>query len=465
MQDMSQDDTSTEFVVLGGGLSGLSLARQLAARHHGKVVVLERNAQVGGLAKGLEWHGIPLDLGSHRIHSGFQLAALQLIEQLLDGDLRTRKRKGSILVNGEFLHYPPSLATIATSFGLRQSVVFLKDFVEASLTTILHATDQGSFESYLRGNIGDSLYECFYRPYAEKLWGLPPDQISFEPAVARLHRVRGLRTRSKRDLFYYPKGGMGQIAEALRKEIGRHGGTVLTGAEVTELHFEQQGVRAVARLSHEDRVHTVRGRTCISTLPLRATWGLAGLLPEELPLRWRSLRVVYLLYAAPFGGDIDTYYFPDPRLRIGRVSSIHRFNPDLPDPANRILTVEIPCSESDDLWTLPEQDLAHIVQRELLATGVVNAGHGASIDVKTVDLRDVYPIYELGWRERWAGVMERFSGFDRLFLAGRSALFLHCNIDHCMTMSQRLSACMESPEARTEWRAAIDAYPLLRLKE
>jgi len=240
---------------------------------------------------------------------------------------------------------------------------------------------------------------------------------------------------------------------------------VLTGAEVTELHFEKQSVRAVARLSHEDRMHTVRGQTCISTLPLRATWGLAGLLPEELPLRWRSLRVVYLLYAAPLGRDIDTYYFPDPRLRIGRVSAIHLFNPELPDPANRILTVEVPCSESDDLWTLPEQDLAHIVQRELLATGVVNAGHGASIDVKTVDLRDVYPIYELGWRERWAGVMERFGGFDRLFLAGRSALFLHCNIDHCFTMSHRLSACMESPDSKPQWRAAIDGYPLLKLKE
>ena len=462
---MSQDETATGFVVLGGGISGLSLAWQLAARHQGNVVLLERNPQVGGLAAGMRWHGISLDLGSHRIHSGFEPAAFKLVEQLVNGGLRARGRRGSILVANEFLPYPPSLATIAGSFGLRQSLVFLKDFVLAGIGRRLHGSDQASFESYLRSRVGNSLFELFYRPYAEKLWGLPPSQISFEPAVARLHRVRGGVPRSQRGTFYYPNGGMGQIADALREGITRQGGTVLTGAEATELHPEKDRVRVVARLAQENRTHTVCARTCISTLPLRTTWSVAGLQAEPLPLRWRSLRVAYLLYAAPVPGDVDTYYFPDPRLRVGRVSSIHRFNPGLPDPANRILTVEIPCSETDDVWTMSNRDLSPIVHRELVATGVLDARVSAPVEVQTIGLRDVYPIYELGWRQRWAAVIDRLGRFDHLLLAGRSALFLHCNIDHCMMMSRRLAALLESPHANGRWRTQLDGFPLLPLKE
>jgi protoporphyrinogen oxidase len=462
---MSQPDATAEFVVLGGGISGLSLAWRLAARHPGQVVLLEREPQVGGLAAGIPWHGIPLDLGSHRIHTGFEPGALRTIEQLLAGDLRTRKRRGRILVNSRFLPYPPSLATIGSSFGVRQSLVFCKDFLRARMGKWRNGRDQASFEGYLRDQVGDSLYEFFYRPYAEKLWALPASQISFEPAVARLHRVRRLGPRPNRGFFHYPKGGMGQLAEALRTRITDLGGTVLTGAEATDLSSDEGGVRVVARLAGEDSARTVHAGTCISTLPLRATWRLAGMGAEPLPLRWRSLRVAYLLYAAPLRGAIDTYYFPDPRLRIGRVSSIHRFSPELPEPANRILTVEIPCSEAEDLWTMSDQDLSEIVHHELKATGVMDAGAGDPVEVRTVGLRDVYPVYELGWRECWAAALDRLARVDHLFLAGRAALFLHCNIDHCMTMAQRLATLVEGPLAREKWRAEINGFPFLKLKE
>jgi hypothetical protein len=59
---MIANPSTTEFLVLGGGISGLSLAWHLAARASGSVVLLERSAQVGGMAASVPWQGVPLDL-------------------------------------------------------------------------------------------------------------------------------------------------------------------------------------------------------------------------------------------------------------------------------------------------------------------------------------------------------------------------------------------------------------------
>ena len=55
-------------VVLGAGPSGLGLAYQLARRNQFDVIVLERNAAVGGNAGSFKLADVSVDFGSHRLH-------------------------------------------------------------------------------------------------------------------------------------------------------------------------------------------------------------------------------------------------------------------------------------------------------------------------------------------------------------------------------------------------------------
>src|SRR5262249_29718779 len=55
--------------ILGAGPAGLGAAWQLARQHKADVVVIEQRDDVGGNAGSFEIEGIPVDYGSHRLHS------------------------------------------------------------------------------------------------------------------------------------------------------------------------------------------------------------------------------------------------------------------------------------------------------------------------------------------------------------------------------------------------------------
>jgi protoporphyrinogen oxidase len=61
-------DHNHDFVILGGGVAGVTFALE-ASRRGRRVVLLEREDQVGGLARTLRFGDFRFDIGGHRFHS------------------------------------------------------------------------------------------------------------------------------------------------------------------------------------------------------------------------------------------------------------------------------------------------------------------------------------------------------------------------------------------------------------
>ena len=183
--------TSNEksIVILGAGVTGLTAAWALSRSYHGKVVVLEKEAAVGGLAATFTRNELSFDLGSHRLHEGYDPEVDSLVKDLCGDDLLRRERRGLMYLGGRALLYPPSPFDIIFAFGVWESFRFARDLLSARFRQLVHPREHEDFEGFTICMVGRSLYDRFYWPYALKLYGMPPREISKDPAVSRVREV------------------------------------------------------------------------------------------------------------------------------------------------------------------------------------------------------------------------------------------------------------------------------------
>ena len=90
-------------------------------------------------------------------------------------------------------------------------------------------------------------------------------------------------------------------------------------------------------------------------------------------------------------------------------------------------------------------------------------------DVATVFARKdekVYPVYDLGWKGRFDAIYDRLNRLNNLYTIGRGALFLHCNIDHCMLMAIKLAQHLEHNRGnKDQWETTRRDFFDYRVRE
>lgn len=479
-----------KIVILGAGITGLTAAWELSKTCPGRVVLLERAEEVGGLAAtftrknesfDLGSHRLSLDIGSHRFHEKYDRRVFQIIRELCGNNLLKRERKGLIYLNGRYLKYPPSALEILTAFGPREFFRFLRDFLKARFFKGLPASRE-NFESYTVAKIGRSLYECFYKPYAVKLWNLPPDQIASRPAEARVrkfslvalwHEFFRLFAKTETDYFYYPSQGIGQLSHELKKRFTENRGRLLCNTRIERMEVSaDQKMAALTFTDETGQAETLQVETVISCIPLDELHPLVRF-PEEngnippFDLKWRALRILYLKTDGKIPSENETFYFPTAELRIGRVSEVNKYSPELnTDHGKSVLTIEIPCSVGDEVWHMEDASLTTHCLEELKKVRILRPETNGHSEYFSKRVKGVYPVYELGWDEKFKRIHERLHSVRNLYLIGRSALFLHCNIDHCMHMALRLADFLTQGSGdKADWKKIEHEFFNFKVRE
>jgi len=457
-------------LVIGAGITGLSAAAELAAAFGDQVLVIEKNAWVGGLAATLPVAGRRFDLGSHRVHPSFDARILARIADCCEGRLLERPRNGRIRINDRFLPYPPSMLDILKGFGAARTARLTAGMAAAELRSLRRGRDRSSFAAYARSCLGTPLYELFYAPYARKLWARDPESLSFEPAEQRLQRNfpsellrKNLLPRRKR--FLYPEGGIGCIAEGLRRKVLQAGGRCEFCTRPVQFNAAAGRITEVVLEDAERRRHEVPVDTVTWTAPLPDLLALTrgGRLEG---LAWRALRLLFFSLAERPAGDVETYYFPSPALKIGRMSEIAKYSSGIHGAdGERTVTLEVPCTQDDEFWRMPAETLAAECLAELEQLGVLTPSAGARL-LGSHNLEMVYPVYEIGWRQAYKRTIEPLASLGNLLLTGRAPLFLHCNIDHCMEMGERAGRFLAARGGETAvWREHSEEFAAYCIRE
>jgi protoporphyrinogen oxidase len=430
-----------DIVVLGAGITGLSLAKELSDTYCNRVVVIEKNDHAGGLAATLSKNGLRFDLGSHRVHANTDKSIIGYVEYIIGEKLLIRPRRGRFYHFGGFITYPPNVISLFREFTTRDILLFGISFITSSVHLAKNAGE--NFEEVMITRVGKKAYDSFYHDYAFKLWGRDPRQIS--PDVGRRSRFLGgiqaftrilLRDKS---IFYYPPRGIGQISKKLVEKIEKNRGRILLGSKVVKLHAEKNNVVGVEFEGRNGKREMIKPSLVVSTIPIDDVYSMTFRDTSRQKLDWRGVRILYLLLEGRINKEPETYYFPNLDVVFGRVSQIAKYSPQMNNSIDTtLLTVEVPSSPGEKTWDVSESELVELCVADLIKTGILD--HKPSIKKHfSIKLEKAYPVYTIGWKVKFSKMHSHLMGLDNVFLLGRCGLFLHCNIDHNISQARALA--------------------------
>jgi protoporphyrinogen oxidase len=421
-------------VVLGAGPAGLGAAYRLATAGR-DVVVLEHADEVGGLARSFDVAGVRVDHGSHRLHPSTPPPIMALLQRLLGDDLQRRPRNGRIRMAGRFVTFPPSPGNLVRNLPPALSARLAYDMA----TGTRRRAEADTFAAVVRASLGPTMYDRFYAPYVEKLFGLPGTQLAGELARRRIGATsasklvrRVVRPDPDRGVFYYPRRGYGQIVEVLADAAVSAGADIRTGTTAASIDARDDGITVTLADGTE-----LEAASFWSTVPLGAL-AAAARAPENVTravdmLATRAMVLVYVVLPVPSWTQYDAHYFPERDVPMSRISEPknYRVNPD--DPAGlTVLCAEIPCALGDDHWRASPEQLGREVLVGLAAAGLRGR---EPVDVVVRRVPRAYPVYRVGFEQHFDIVDTWAASLPRVLSFGRQGLFAHDNTHHALAMA------------------------------
>jgi len=458
----------TRVAILGAGPTGLGAAWQLRVRDKADVTVLEQQSVVGGNAGSFEIDGLRVDYGSHRFHPACDPAILAEIKNLLGGDLLDRPRHGRIRLQGRWIHFPLKPQDLALSLPFSFSGGVAIDAVRKFLPNGKHGNGHETFASVLEKGLGSTICRDFYFPYAKKIWGLPPQELSATQARRRV-AAGSLGKMVKKAIsvipgfkgpgtgrFYYPRRGFGQISEAMATEAERLGASVNLNSTVRRIELGDSVRVVVERNGAEEIIDADHVWSTIPLIVLSKVMSPAA--PTQVAdasnrISYRAMVLIYLVVEQPQWTPFDAHYFPEADIELTRLSEPKNYGVARHPEGKTILCGELPCAVGDEIWTASDEDLGARVKASLERYGLPVKAPVSRIVTKRLPF--AYPIYREGYEEPFKIQDEWAENLDRVLTFGRQGLFAHDNTHHALAMAFGAVDCLQPDGVfdKEKWRS------------
>ncbi len=445
----------TRIAILGAGPAGLGAAWQLARQNKADVTVLEQHPVVGGNAGGFELDGIRVDYGSHRLHPATDPRILKDLQELMGDDLLDRPRHGRIRLKGRWIHFPLKPQDLA----LRLPVSFSSGVAFDSLKKLIRRADNQNghetFTTILEKGLGSTICRDFYFPYARKIWGVPPEELSAIQAKRRV-AAGSLGKMAKKIMsivpgfkkpgggrFFYPRGGFGQITEAIGIAAQNQGVEIKFGCKVNQI---EMGRRHRVSFLRKNAQETIEVDHVWSTIPVTV---LSNVVSPSAPIEvveasreisYRAMVLIYLVLEQAQWTPYDAHYFPESDIKLTRLSEPKNYSGTIEPKDRTVLCGELPCTIGDEIWAASDEKLGDVVKDSLALCGL--SIESRVLKVVTKRLPFAYPIYREGYEKHFQRQDEWASGLDRVLTFGRQGLFAHDNTHHALAMAYGAVDCL-----------------------
>jgi protoporphyrinogen oxidase len=296
----------------------------------------------------------------------------------------------------------------------------------------------------------------FFKAYAEKVWGMPGNEMSADWAAQRikglslwgavtngLKRSLGLAKRPSDSqaaktllgTFRHPRLGAGMMWEAARDRIVERGGRVLMGHALKQLASDgRDGWRLTATGPGGETV--VHAAHAISSAPMRELAARLYPLPtstiEVSQLKYRDVLTVALMIRSDDPFPDNWVYIHDSQVKVGRVQNFRSWSPEMvPDPDVACVGLEYFCFQGDGLWSMTDAELVELGKREMAILGLV--APEKVIGGAVVRHEKAYPVYDEGYAAKVDSMRRELEArHPTLHLVGRNGMHRCNNQDYAM---------------------------------
>src|SRR6185369_3717261 len=228
------------------------------------------------------------------------------------------------------------------------------------------------FEEWGVRNLGRTLYDLCFGIYSERVWGLPTSQISSKQAqrVAKLNlkniilRTLGIKADPATYFtkYMYPRKGISVLFENMADQVRKKGGCIRLDSPVLKLERTGEAIKRVV-FSRDGREEAIECDGVLSTLPLPY---LVGMIQPALPpqvashaakLRYRSLKLIYIVLKRPQLTDYHWVYLLDEHFRVNRMSEQKNVSAEMVPADRTVLCIELSLWRDEPLWKAPDEEI------------------------------------------------------------------------------------------------------------
>lgn len=424
------------WAILGGGLTGVTLARLLQQAGE-EAVVLEKEDRIGGLCRSESKDGFTFDLGGSHIIFSRNTDVLSFMNEMLSSNKAERRRNTKIFYKGLMVTYPFENGL----FELPKEDLFY--CINEYIRTII-AAEKGeipppaNFRDWILGTFGQGIADCYLIPYNEKIWNYPTEQMSAHWMEGRVPRppvddiIRsaiGITTEgyTHQSVFTYPiEGGIEAVVKGIAEPVQD---SIVTGSTVSSLQ-KRDGKWVIG----DGRAEYAADRV-ISTIPLQHLLPCLDSVPPEVQkacdaLRYNSLISVCIGFegTAP---PLSWVYIPETAHGyFNRISFPSNYSDAVAPPGHASVLAEITYNEGDPISRLSDEEIRDDTIRSLVQMGVIPADSGIA-HASVYRSKFAYVVYDLDYLENIKTVRSWLSG-QGIDLVGRFSEFEYLNMDGCI---------------------------------
>ncbi len=210
---------NTKYLIIGAGISGLTLARYLKDDY----IVLEKENEVGGYCRTIRKGDFVWDYAGHFFHFKTEEFKKLFEQNINKNEVMYKDKCTKIWYNNQLIDYP---------FQTNIHQLEKQEFIDC-LYDLFNKTEKQEYDNFLDmlyGKFGKSIVEKFLKPYNEKLYACDLETLD-KDAMGRffpyadikqiIDNMKDSNETSYNNHFLYPRNGAGSFIDVLYQGLDK----------------------------------------------------------------------------------------------------------------------------------------------------------------------------------------------------------------------------------------------------